>query len=116
MVMERKYGLLLVILPFIWLNQPGLNRISDQNNMLVMTLPPNHQSQTEKYLTGTKTSGGIACHRESGAVVALIRVIWVTGVLKSDPRPTWVERFQHKWLEEGSVKTQVVDDQILDFG
>jgi hypothetical protein len=74
MVMERKYGLLLVILPFIWLNQPGLNRISDQNNMLVMTLPPNHQSQTEKYLTGTKTSGGIACHRESGAVVALIRV------------------------------------------
>jgi hypothetical protein len=74
MVMERKYGLLLVILPFIWLNQPGLDRISDQKSMLVMTLPPNHQCQTEKYLIGTKTCGGIACHRESGAVVALIRV------------------------------------------
>jgi hypothetical protein len=72
MVMERKYGLLLVILPFIWLNQPGLDRISDQKSILVMTLPPNHQCQTEKYLTGTKICGGIACRRESGAVVALI--------------------------------------------
>jgi hypothetical protein len=77
MVMERKYGLLLVILPFIWLNQPGLDRISDQKRMLVMTLPPNHQCQTEKYLTGTKTCEAIACQRESGAVVALIRVYLV---------------------------------------
>ena len=75
--MERNYGLLLVILPFIWLNQPGLDRISDQKRMLVMTLPPNHQCQTEKYLTGTKTCEAIACHRESGAVVALIRVYLV---------------------------------------
>jgi hypothetical protein len=75
--MERKYGLLLVILPFIWLNQPGLVRISDQRCILVMTLPPIHQCQTEKYLTGTKTCEGIACHRESGAVVALIGVYLV---------------------------------------
>jgi hypothetical protein len=74
MVMERKYGLLLVILPFIWLNQPGLDRISDQKYILVMTLPPNHQCQTEKYLTGTKTCEGIASHRESGAIIALIGV------------------------------------------
>jgi hypothetical protein len=52
MVKERKYGLLLVILPFIWLNQPGLDRIIDQKYILMMTLPPNHQCQTEKYLTG----------------------------------------------------------------
>jgi len=62
-----KYLLLLVILPFIWLNQSGLDRINDQKNdqlndqekdqtsdrindqkkTLVMTLPPIHQYQTE---------------------------------------------------------------------
>jgi hypothetical protein len=47
MVKGCKYLLLLVILPFIWLNQSGLDRISNQKFMLVMTLPPTHQGQTE---------------------------------------------------------------------
>ena len=67
MVKGCKYLLLLVILPFIWLNQSGLDRINDQKNdrlndqekdqisdrlndqkkTLVMTLPPIHQYQTE---------------------------------------------------------------------
>jgi hypothetical protein len=94
-VMERKYRLLLVILPFIWLNQPGLDRISDQRHMLVMTLPPNHQCQTEKYLTGTKTCEGIASHRENGVVTALIRGCLVYWCAQSDRGPTWVDLFQH---------------------
>jgi hypothetical protein len=98
MAIERKYGLLLVILLFIWLNQPGLDRISDQKSMLIMlmvTLPPNHQCQTEKYLTGTKTCEGIASHRENGAVTALIRVYLVDWCAQSDRKPTWVDLFQH---------------------
>ncbi len=96
MVMERKYGLLLVILPFIWLNQPGLDRIIDQKYILMMTLPPNHQCQTEKYLTGKKTCEGIACHRERGAVVALIGFISFTGAPSTVLKPTWVEFFSTK--------------------
>jgi hypothetical protein len=78
MVKGCKYLLLLVILPFIWLNQSGLDRISDQTFMLVMTLPPMHQGQTENICPETKLVKAML------VIVGVTRSLHLRGLISFD--------------------------------